>query len=73
MIDLEDNCIQKFNLGGIFSDIQSEIVLNVISKCIFNNIPPQMKILNMVIPILMHFYSFLSNRSIASRRKPHVI
>ena len=34
---------------------------NVISKRISDDIPPQMKILNMVIPILMHFCSFLSN------------
>ena len=32
----------------------------------------QMKILNMVIPILQHFYSLVSNRSVASRIKQHV-
>ena len=30
----------------------------MISKCISDNIPPQMKILNMVIPILMYFFKF---------------
>ena len=30
----------------------------MISERIFDDIPPQMKILNMVIPILMHFCSF---------------
>ena len=44
----------------------------MISNCISDDIPPQMKILNMVIPILMHFCSFVSNRSIASPMKLHV-
>ena len=30
----------------------------MISDCISGDIPPQMKILNMVVPILMHFCSF---------------
>ena len=30
----------------------------MISECIFDDIPPQMKILNMVIPILMHYQHF---------------
>ena len=30
----------------------------MISECISYDIPPQMKILNMVIPILMHYYHF---------------
>ena len=33
--------------------------------------PPLMKILNMVIPILMRFYSLVSNWSVASRIKPY--
>ena len=37
------------------------------------DIPPQIKILNTVIPILMHFCSFVSNWSIASRIKPDFI
>ena len=36
----------------------------MISRRISDDIPPQMKILNMVIPILMHFCSFVSNWSI---------
>ena len=32
----------------------------MISEHISNDIPPQIKILTTVIPILMHFYSFLS-------------
>ena len=34
------------------------------------NIPPQKKILNMVIPILMRFYSIVSNYSDANHVKP---
>ena len=45
----------------------------MISERISDYIPPQMNILNMVIPILMHFCSFVSNRSVESRIKPHVI
>ena len=37
----------------------------MISDRISEDIPPQMKILNMVIPILMHFCSFFLNWSIA--------
>ena len=43
----------------------------MIFDCISDNIPPQMKILNMVISILMHFYNLVSNWSVASRKKPH--
>ena len=42
----------------------------MISERISDDIPPQMKILNMVIPILMHFCSFVSNCSCASRIQP---
>ena len=45
----------------------------MISDRISEDIPPQMKIFNMVIPILMHFCSFASNWSVASRIKLHVI
>ena len=44
----------------------------MISERISDDIPPQMKILNMVIPILMHFYRLVSNWSIRSCIKPHV-
>ena len=43
----------------------------MISELIFDDIPPQMKILNVVIPILMRFCKFVSNESVASRIKPH--
>ena len=45
----------------------------MISGRLSDDIPPQMKILNMVIHILMHFCSLIPNWSIASRTKPHVI
>ena len=47
----------------------------MISERISDDIPPKMKMLNMVIPILMHFYSFVSNWSVARRvpRKCYVI
>ena len=45
----------------------------MISDRISKDIPPQMNIFNMVIPILMHFCSFVSNRSIASSIEPHII
>ena len=44
---------------------------NSISEHISDNITPQMKILNMVIPILMCFYSLVSNWSVGSHIKPH--
>ena len=45
----------------------------MISERISNDIPPQIKILNMVIPILMHFCSFFSNWSVARCTMPHII
>ena len=45
----------------------------MISDRIYDDIPPQMKILNMDIPILIHLCSLLSNLSVASRIEPHVI
>ena len=42
----------------------------MISEHISNDIPPQMKILNMVSPILMRFYSHVSNWGIESCKKP---
>ena len=46
---------------------------NMISNCISDSIPPQMKYLNMVIPILIQFFSFASNWSIANLIKLHII
>ena len=45
----------------------------MISELISDDIPPKMKILNMIIPILMYFCSLSSNWSVTSRIKPHVI
>ena len=63
-IQLGDNCIQNFHLGRCIVGYTVEnLVLrqrvsgavNVISERLYDDIPPQMKILNMVIPILMHY------------------
>ena len=43
----------------------------MISERISDDIPPLMKILNMVIPILMRFYSLVSNWNVVSRIKPY--
>ena len=43
----------------------------MISERISDDIPPKMKVLNMVMPILMRFYSLVSNWSVASHIKPH--
>ena len=43
----------------------------MISEHISDDIPPQMKVLNMVIPILMRFYSLVSNWNVTSRIKPY--
>ena len=74
VIYLGDNCIQNFNLGRyIVGYTVASLVLGVIFEGISDDMPPKMKILNMVIPIIMHFCSFLSNWSIVSRLKPHHI
>ena len=47
-------------LEKFYGDVQEELCYcNAISECISDNIPPQMIILNMVIPILMHLFSYL--------------
>ena len=56
----EDSCIQNFLLGRYIVGYTVEnLVLrrrvNVISERISDDIPPKMKILNMVIPILIHY------------------
>ena len=43
------------------------------SDCTYDNIPPQMKILNKAFLILMHFCSFVSNCGIASRMSSNKI
>ena len=62
---LGDKCIQNFHLGRyIVRYTVGNLVLrrhSVISDRISDDIPSQMKILNMVIPILLHFCNFVSN------------
>ena len=79
---LGDNCIQNIYLGRyIVGYTVGNLVLrrcasgavNMISERKSDDIPPQMKILNMVIPILMHFCSFVANGRVASSIMPHVI
>ena len=36
----------------------------MISDRIYDDIPPQMKILNMVIPILMYFFNFYTSKTL---------
>ena len=73
---LGDNCIHNFHLGRYIIGYAAEnLVLRPrasgavkpFSNSIFDDLPPQMKILNMVIPLLMHFCRFVSNWSVASR------
>ena len=66
---LGDNCIQNFHLGRyIVGYMVGNLVLRRrpsgavkldFGTTISDNIIPEMKILNMVIPILMHFCSFV--------------
>ena len=52
---LGDNCIQIFYLGRYIVGYTVGNWVYVIYERISDDIPPQMKILNMVIPILMHY------------------
>ena len=79
---LGDNCIQNFHLGWyIVGYTVGNLVLRRRAsgavkrdfERISDDIHPQMKILNMVIPILMQFCSLSSNWIVASRIQPHVI
>ena len=79
--NLGDNCIQNFHLGRyiVGYTVANSVLrrhtsgaVNMISDRISHDIAPQMKIFIMVIPILMHFCSFVSNWSIASHMKQHV-
>ena len=45
----------------------------MISKRTFDNIPTQIEFLNMVIPIIMQFSSFVSKWSLASHINLHVV
>ena len=58
--ELDDNCIQNFHLGRY---IVGFMVGNfVLRQNKTDDIPLQMKILNMVIPILMHFLTFIRQK-----------
>ena len=81
-MNLGDNYIQNFNLGRYFVEYtignlvlrqHASKAVKVISEHISDDIPPQIKIFNIVIPILMQFCIFISNWSVASCIKPHII
>ena len=60
MMYLGDNCIQFFYLGRyiVGYTVGNLVLRRRVSGAVkrdFRDIPPQMKILNMVIPILMHY------------------
>ena len=72
---LGDNFIKKLHLGryivgytvgNLVIQRSSSGAVKVISNRISEDMPPLMKIFDMVIPILMHFCIFVSNWSIAS-------
>ena len=74
--------MQNFHLGSymVRNTVGKSVLLlrasgavKWISDRISDDIPPQMKIFNMVIPILMHVCSFVSSWSVASRITPLVI
>ena len=80
--NLGDNCIQNFHLGSyIVGYTVGKLVLwRRASGAVKRDFRTYIRrytspneILNMVIPILMHFCSLSSNWSVASRIKPHVI
>ena len=48
-------------VGNLVLRRRASGAVNVISESISDDIPPQIKIFNMVIHILMHFYSLVSN------------
>ena len=67
LLQLGDNCIQNVHLGVyIVGRMVRNIVIQCAFPCISDYIPPLMKILNIVIPILMNLYSFVSHWSVAS-------
>ena len=58
-------------IGNLVLRLRASGVVNVISERKSDHIPPKMKRLNMVVPILMRFYSLVLNWSVASCIKPH--
>ena len=80
--ELGDIAVFKiFILGAISWDIQLKIkfygdtqaAVKRDLRAYIDHIPPKIKILNMAIPILMRFCSFVSNWSVTSRIMLHVI
>ena len=56
MVYLGDNCIQIFHFRRyIVGYIGGNFVGDIISNHMYDDLPPQMKNLNIVIPILMYF------------------
>ena len=83
-IKLGDNCIQNFQGMYIIRYTVRNLVLQwLATRAVKHDFRPyiprytspnvNLKILNMVIPILMHFYSFVSNWSVASGIEQQVI
>ena len=58
--DLGDNCTQNVHLGRYIIGYMVENF--VLRRRVSDDKPPQMNILNMVIPILMHFLTFIRQR-----------
>ena len=68
----EITVFKMFIWGGISLVIWFEISFYKTSDHIINDIPPQIKILSMFIPILMHFLTFILQRhSICTKLKLH--
>ena len=66
------NCtghMTKMATTPIYGKNSLNILFSGTKRPISNDIPPQIKILNMVIPILMRFCSFVSHCSIVNRIK----
>ena len=55
-----------------YSIVETEICLGD-NSILCDDIPPQMKILNMASPILMHFLNFTLNQSVANCIRQHYI
>ena len=81
-LHLGDNRIQNFHLGRyiVGYTVRNLVLRRRASGAVKRDFRTYIRrytspneILNMVIPILMHFCSFVSNRSVESRIKPQVI
>ena len=82
LLKLGDNCIQNFHLGRyiigytvgnlVLRRRASGAVKRDLRTYIRRDTSPNENFEIMVIPILMHFCSFVTNLSVGSRIKPHV-